>query len=46
MKYNFKLDGKKAYCRVCNGAVGWKHADRYILSSNSEGDEKEFATIV
>lgn len=39
MEYNFKQDGEKLYCQVCNGIVGWRRNDRYILSSNSEGDE-------
>ena len=39
MEYNFKFDNDNVYCRVCNGAVGWRDGDRFLLSSNSEGDE-------
>ena len=39
MKYNFKFDDKNVYCRLCNSIVGWRDHDRYILSSNAEGDE-------
>lgn len=39
MEYNFKFDHDKVYCRMCNGVVGHRHGDRYLLSSSSEGDE-------
>ena len=39
MEYNFKFDQDKAYCKICNGVVGWRHGNSYLMSSNSEGDE-------
>lgn len=41
MEYNFKFTNDKVYCRACNGIVGWKQGGRYLLSSNSEGDESK-----
>lgn len=40
MKYNFKIDGDKLRCRICDGEVGWKFTDdQWCLSSEAEGDE-------
>lgn len=39
MKYNFKVDGDAIRCRICGIDVGIRAGDRWILSSNSEGDE-------
>lgn len=42
MKYNFIEDGDALRCRICNTNVAIKVAeDRFILSSNSEGDEEK-----
>ncbi len=42
MKYNFKQDGDALRCRICGDNVAIKiDESRWILSSNSEGDEEK-----
>ena len=39
MEYNFKLIDDELCCRICNTRVSVRMGDRWILKSNSEGDE-------
>lgn len=35
----FKADENGLYCVICGSKVGFRHGDRYLLSSSAEGDE-------